>query len=70
MTNASRGYSQDGGERREEAGKNRAREVIFFSPLCDGTMKAEVVSQRFAKGFGGQVGYLGAVLCRFPPAKL
>lgn len=29
-----------------------------------------MVSQHFTKGFGGQVGYLRTVLCRFPPAKL
>lgn len=32
--------------------------------------KATMVRRCNTKGFGGQLGYLWAVLCRFPPAKL
>ena len=37
---------------------------------CHEKTKATMVRRRNTKGFGGQLGYLWAVLCRFPPAKL
>lgn len=51
-----------------KAGAEREHKRVLVR--CENNIETEMVSQHVTKGFGGQVGYLRTVLCRFPPAKL